>query len=244
LGNKLTENQLVTTNDGSLSLLEPCLNEAYHSNAGALFEARSLYINGSGLGKWLENPKQKSLSVLDVGLGLGYNALAGIEAWLKASARVDTYLFSIEKNSQLTEELLSGQARWQKNWEPDWIDYVSGCSKINGGWKKVFERADGVKLTWLIRNLDATTLTNREFRADNWPQFNVVWQDPFSPKKNPELWSEAWFRLLREASEAKATLVTYSVARLVRDNLENAGWRWQKKPATGSKRWWLQAWPS
>ena len=71
--------------------------------------------------------------------------------------------------------------------------------------------------------------------------FDFIWQDAFSPKKNPDLWSEEWFRKLMKASTENAVLMTYSVARVVKDGLEGAGWHYAKIKAPGKKKHWLKA---
>ena len=75
---------VVETADGSLSLVHPEHGECYHSRSGALTEARSLYIEMSGFLPRLAATAKAVIEVLDVGLGLGYNALASIDAWAAA----------------------------------------------------------------------------------------------------------------------------------------------------------------
>ena len=83
---------------------------------------------------------------------------------------------------------------------------------------------------------------HRERVAD--ATIDYVWQDAFSPKKNCELWTTEWFQQIRNYASGDAVLVTYSVARMVRDNLASAGWRWQKMQTSGLKRSWLKATPA
>ena len=46
----------------------------------------------------------------------------------------------------------------------------------------------------------------------------------------------------KEKSEQNCTLITYSVARIVKDNLEKSSWKWQKiSPSKGDKKNWLKA---
>lgn len=73
---------------------------------------------------------------------------------------------------------------------------------------------------------------------------DFIWQDPFSPDKNPAMWGVAWFHALRPHAADGAQLVTYSVARGVREALEHGGWKWEKiKTATKLKKHWLRARP-
>ncbi len=67
-------------------------------------------------------------------------------------------------------------------------------------------------------------------RADAW------FLDGFSPAKNPELWSLAVMQALAQQSHRRATIATYSIARMVRDNLTAAGFTIQKKAGVPPKR--------
>src|SRR4051812_41230934 len=94
---------LLTTDDGSLSLLHPDHGEAYHSRLGATAEARLLYIESSGiLGAFAAS---RPTRVLDVGLGLGYNARETLQAWADAPAAGELFIQSLEINPALVAAL-------------------------------------------------------------------------------------------------------------------------------------------
>ncbi|MFH1972524.1 MAG: MnmC family methyltransferase [archaeon] len=54
-------------------------------------------------------------------------------------------------------------------------------------------------------------------------EVDVIFHDPFSPKRNPELWTEEFFRKEYDKLSKGGRLVTYSCARSVRDNLKKVG---------------------
>ena len=58
------------TNDGTLSLRSLIYKENFHSNIGALKETKNKFIKPSKL----ERFKNKSIKVLDICFGLGYNS--------------------------------------------------------------------------------------------------------------------------------------------------------------------------
>ena len=58
---------------------------------------------------------------------------------------------------------------------------------------------------------------------DQVDEVDVIFHDPFSPKKNPELWTEDFFRKEFEKLKRGGRLVTYSCARQVRENLSKVG---------------------
>jgi tRNA U34 5-methylaminomethyl-2-thiouridine-forming methyltransferase MnmC len=65
--------------------------------------------------------------------------------------------------------------------------------------------------------------------------FNIVFLDPFSPKKNPELWTEAFFQDIFHRMKPGAKLATYSCARKIRENLKTVGFEVKDGPTIG--RW-------
>src|SRR6185436_15976838 len=64
---------IITTSDGSHSLLNTALNETYHSVHGAIQESRHVFI-AHGVEKWLSKSGLAEARVLEVGFGTGLNA--------------------------------------------------------------------------------------------------------------------------------------------------------------------------
>lgn len=67
-------------------------------------------------------------------------------------------------------------------------------------------------------------------------KFDVIYQDPFSPKKNPILWTPQWFSKLRMVVKKGAILSTYSASRAVREALAQTGWQVFPRKGFGRKR--------
>ena len=65
--------------------------------------------------------------------------------------------------------------------------------------------------------------------------FRSIFLDPFSPKKNPEMWSEGFMRALWEVCGESGILSTYSSAASVRLALLEAGWQIGLGPRVGRK---------
>ena len=66
-------------------------------------------------------------------------------------------------------------------------------------------------------------------------KFDAVFHDPFSPPKNPELWTEEFFREVKKRMKKGAILATYSCARVTRDNLKAAGFKVMDGPIVGRR---------
>lgn len=60
-------------------------------------------------------------------------------------------------------------------------------------------------------------------------QFHCVYFDPFSPKANPDAWTEKLFRLSADLLLPQGRLVTYSVSRSAKDGAAMAGLKAHKR---------------
>lgn len=67
-------------------------------------------------------------------------------------------------------------------------------------------------------------------------KFHAIYQDAFSPRRNPVLWTREWFELLRSASHPEVILSTYSSSSSIRKSLVEAGWKLKKGERFGPKR--------
>ena len=228
---------LLETADGSHSLSHQGLSEDFHSRLGARSEARLLYVEASG---WQQALSQGScLGVLDVGLGLGYNALATYRAWQDESKAGGLELVSLERDRGLFEALCDGTGPWMVGWS-DWEKAVfSGFNQVaEGAYEAVHKHSNGHVCRWRVFIGDASSAP---WHAGMTGIFDFIWQDAFSPKKSPALWTPEWFALLAKLCRKDAVLMTYSVARAVRESLELSGFNVSKILAHGDKKHWLRA---
>ncbi|MBP9707249.1 MAG: hypothetical protein KBD78_06360 [Oligoflexales bacterium] len=241
-----TEWDLFATKDGSLTLRHPEYDELFHSDSGALSEARGLYLQASGITErsWSSEP----LRILDIGLGLGYNALSALEWALQRGQSIQ--LVSLEKDLKVFNALSDPKAEFKKNWPIEWQQHISqlqpksqSCFIANFKSKKSSEDKE-VEIEWTVCLGDALMSTSEscsEFAAYmRKSSFDYFWQDAFSPKKNPQLWSTQWFKQLRALAKLEAVLMTYSVSRVVKDALAEAGWSYELIPTCTGKRNWLR----
>ena len=232
---RLDFGELVMTRDGSFTIRDGTLDELYHSEDGALYEAENLYVGSSGI--FASGDASCCARILDVGLGLGYNAMMTLEAWLYNQSSQDVKILSLEHNSFLVKSLSSGTGPWQRSWPRHWLDWCRSLRYLDEvSLEATIELESGRTAIWHIHVGNACEFSNPFTQG-----FQFIWQDPFSPGKAPELWSEQWFNHLRNNSIPDCRLMTYSVARQVRDNLAAAGWNWEKINTPGTKKHWLKA---
>lgn len=237
----MTDWKTIKTADGSLSLVHPEYDEMFHSDSGALLEAKSLYVEGSGILDKLS--AEGTVRVLDIGLGLGYNALATIESATALPNRMSLEIISLEKDPQVFAYFRNQAAVFKSNWPEEWHRWINCLEeKAPGSWQGVIHSAntDSAPIKWTVFLGDAldTSETLKSLGT-----FDYFWQDPFSPQKNPLMWSKDWFTLLNGLAKKDAVLMTYSVSRMVKDALTEGGWQWQLIPTVTQKKNWLRASP-
>src|SRR3954468_23313427 len=84
---------IITTADGSHSLLNTTLNETYHSVHGAIRESRHVFIK-HGLEFFLDATAKKEVRILEIGFGTGLNAL--LSAIYSGQSKIKIYYQSWE----------------------------------------------------------------------------------------------------------------------------------------------------
>jgi tRNA U34 5-methylaminomethyl-2-thiouridine-forming methyltransferase MnmC len=193
---------------------------------------------GSGFQNALMSNRFENISILDVGMGLGYNSSAAVASWLESSGVSNLEILSLEIDSSLAAEFISGHARWCANWSEPWLFGVKQMTQVSHGSyvAKVQHPVGRGELTWRVEIGDAS-----QFSWRGAEKFDFIWQDPFTPDLNPGLWSAAWFRTLRDGCHEGAVLMTYSASRVVKDALSAAGWTVSRIKTPGKKRHWLKA---
>ena len=79
-------------------------DDVYHARAGALAQARHVFLGGNGLpGRWRGRPR---FTVLETGFGLGNNFLATWDAWRGDARRCERlHYVAIEKHPLTRDDL-------------------------------------------------------------------------------------------------------------------------------------------
>ena len=99
------------TKDGSFSLRSVLFQENFHSLLGALEETKKKFTAPSDLGRF----KGKSLNVLDICFGLGYNSASLLNELIKQKSYLNCYALEIDKKP--LEYAIRNKA-FQKLWDP------------------------------------------------------------------------------------------------------------------------------
>ena len=199
--------ELIMTNDGSWSLFSQSYQESYHSQGGAWTEARDRFVSPCHIVKTAT--EQGKVSILDVGFGLGYNLAASLYALKGVTPTPQISVRSLEKDDRLME--IIPQLPFPPELEREYqiirqlVREKSYCQ-------------DNLDLVLLMGEGQKSITTLEE-------KFDAVYQDAFSPRKNPELWTLEFFCEIRKRIAPQGMLSTYSSAGKVRMALLAAGFR-------------------
>lgn len=207
---------LVETEDGSFTLFSEAFGEACHSTSGAKSETVLHYINGCKISERVE--LHDPFTILEVGFGLGigflttYEMLPKNKKWKFISLELDRDLLNWFMENYREHEFLK-KLTWDKN-----------ILKAHN---------DSIELT-IIQGDARVSLP--EYLSENPVRWHAVYQDAFSPKRNPALWTKEWFALLKDYSHEDVILSTYSASTSIRKSLHETGWKVLKGEKFGPKR--------
>jgi tRNA U34 5-methylaminomethyl-2-thiouridine-forming methyltransferase MnmC len=211
--------EIITTADGSNSLLHTGLNETYHSVHGAIRESTHVFIN-HGLNEWMNRHPRRAIDLLEIGFGTGLNALltqqeaekSGIHVRYRA---IEAFPLTWEVACKLNypDMLGGGKVDFQKihlsrwNFDEQVSDHFA-LAKLEG---------------------DAEHVDFGENRND------VVYFDAFSPSKQPELWTLAFLGKVVKSMKPGAVFVTYSAKGQLKRDLAVLGLRVETLPGPPGK---------
>jgi tRNA U34 5-methylaminomethyl-2-thiouridine-forming methyltransferase MnmC len=218
-------NEFVTTNDGTITLVDKETGELFHNRAGAYTEAFAHYVQPSQAIETLK--RQKQVRVLDVCFGLGYNSLVLMQTAVEAGAKGMIEIVGVESDETViatTRDVLHSQKFNE-------LCQFFGCDNFATQFRQISRTFNGLQISIELRNGDARAEIPKLHRP-----FDLVFHDPFSPRKVPELWTVDLFaeyhRLLKGQ---KGSLLTYSARGSVRAGLLEAGFQVYKTGAVGEK---------
>ena len=209
------------TDDGTFTFQSSLFQENCHSTSGAYEETVFNYIEGTQLKNKLHLPE---INIFEVGFGLGYGPLSTFYHLRNYKGQINFY------STELDENLLA----WFRTSTNNFANKIFPFYQLE---KKNESKSFYVKNE--NRTLEIFTgdiIQNQQMIFERLQNIHAIFQDPFSPKKNPTLWTKDWFIQLKKISHETVILSTYSASQSVHDNLTNAGWIIYKAPGFSHKR--------
>lgn len=214
--------EIVVTASGAPAVRDRAVGEVMHPVVGAAAESERLYVAQSRLRERLAEPGPP-LVLFDVGLGAGSNALAALAA-ARARAGRGRRLHVVSFDRQTGALALAAGDDGARRLGLSGADVLAARALLAAG------AHEEPGAAWrLVRGDVRATLPAREERAD------VVFWDPFSPRRDADLWTAAVFGALRGRCGPEAAVFTYSTATAVRAALLLAGFFVGAGDACGAK---------
>ncbi|XTZ20250.1 MAG: tRNA (5-methylaminomethyl-2-thiouridine)(34)-methyltransferase MnmD [cyanobacterium endosymbiont of Rhopalodia fuxianensis] len=197
------------TDDGSYTFFSEEFEELFHSHSGAKLEAEQKFVDPCQLkGK---AKRHKSLKILDICYGLGYNSAAALEGIWSINRECHIELIALESDVDVPYQ--SSVYHLLKQW-PSFIE--DSLTQLAKNHEIQIPRLKANLLIGDARNT-IQILYQSGFKAD------AIFLDPFSPPKCPQLWTLEFIKLVSGCLQSQGRLGTYSSAAAVRTALQSAG---------------------
>ena len=213
----------VLTKDGSYSLRSVFFKENFHSLSGALEETKIKFMAPSNLQRF----SNKSLNVLDICFGLGYNSALLFSNLIKQKSLLNWYALEIDKKP-LAYTLRNES--FKELWHPKILrifEYLYRCNEFEDKFFKC-------KIIWG----DAREKINK---IPTHIKFDLIYLDGFSPQKCPQVWTIEFLSKIVQKLNPQGYLITYCSSAAVRNTLRNLGLNiFSIKPNLNSRNLWSQ----
>lgn len=203
----------IITEDNSTTFYNEMYNETYHSTTGAEEEAVKKFVEPC---KNIIN-NNKVINILDICFGLGYNSAAAIDEIRKRDKNSIINIIALENDKEILKKI--------RNISSTFRSYLLIKELINS--KDLTMSKDNINIKIILDDAKKSIKRLKE-------KFDIIFLDPFSPKKCPELWTEEFLRDIKRLTH-ESIITTYSCAKIVRKNLEAAGFKTKDGPCIGRK---------
>ncbi len=192
----------IQSDDGSFTAYSVEFDEHYHSTKdGALHESLSKHVVPA-----LKHTQDKDeIVILDICFGLGFNTLATLYALEDRTKKVTIY------SPEFDKELISSLKDFHYPKEFDKYKEIILSLSLSGKYE-----SDTLNIYIFIGDA-------RAFVRDAAIKFDIVYQDAFSPKSNPLLWTREYFNDIASLMKEDAILTTYSISLATRIALVENG---------------------
>ncbi len=249
--------EILWTGDGSPTLRSLLSPESMHHSGGAFEETQLIY--GEPLRQVFaerESLTQNKVSVLSVGLGLGYNeiltAIEALESTSKNASKNNcmpdqVFLCSFESQQFLTDSFMKWVFRRS---DPTSVLYDKIAQFfINDLRNRTYSLIEICDIQdWLQKSFDNQSWQLFGAIEPNWPtgipeknleqlKFNCIFYDAFSAKSSPHLWQEDFlFHFFSQTAQEKCHVSTYACTGALKRALRKAGFTLDLQEGFRSKR--------
>jgi tRNA U34 5-methylaminomethyl-2-thiouridine-forming methyltransferase MnmC len=211
--------KIITTSDGSHSLLNTALNETYHSHHGAIQESLHVFIK-HGLAYHVEQFQSSTVRIFEVGFGTGLNAFLTVQF---SADRQEKFFYTSIEGFPLPESI------WSNLNYAATADLKNEFQKLHGAqWNGFVEVSPGFELKKLHATLQEIELAPASF--------DVVFFDAFAPSKQPEMWEYPMLEKVIDSMAKNGVFVTYCAKGQLKRDLKNLGLQVETLPGPPGKK--------
>lgn len=227
------------------------LPESMHHSGGAYEETQLIY--GESLRQVFNKYKGNSynkVSVLSVGLGLGYNEiLTAVESLKNHCLPGQVFLCSFESQQFLTNSFVKWVSRSS---DPTSVLYDKIAKFFIDDHNKRLDSQNFIEIediqNWLQKSLSSQSWKIFGAIEENWPagisindlslmKFNCIFYDAFSSKSSPHLWQEDFlFKFFSQTAQDKCHISTYACTGNLKRALKKNGFALDLQSGFRSKR--------
>lgn len=216
--------QVITTKDGSVSLLNSELNETYHSIHGARQESMHVFIQ-EGLKFFSDQYKKNPVRILEIGFGTGLNALL-------TAVYASQHSIGIEYST--IEAFPINESLWQQ------LNYAQSPAEDEIFYKlhhEPWEQWTEIIPGFMFKKIN-TTLQLASFDHH---YFDLVYFDAFAPNKQPDMWTLPMLQKNIDALASNGAFVTYCAKGQLKRDLASLGTTVQTLQGPPGKREMIRA---
>lgn len=207
---------MVPTQDGSYTFYSKQFDENLHSTDGAISETKRYFVEENELLALATT--QDTITIFEVGFGLGHGFLTTLDALSNFSGSIQ--FISCEIDPAIVDWFIEHSS-----------EQLNLPKRLPNQHYQV--QFDNITLTILLGD---AVITTPQFFNEKKIKVDRIFQDAFSPKKNPTLWTPQWFETLRNIAKDQCILTTYSASHSVRQNLQESNWEVETIKGFGRKR--------
>jgi tRNA 5-methylaminomethyl-2-thiouridine biosynthesis bifunctional protein len=215
-------------------------NDIYFDSQSGYQQSEDIFIHGNNISKRLQHANDNFV-IAETGFGTGLNFLLTLQAYSKLQKIFPNYsiekltFISVEKfplsKAQLLKSLnslpqLSHYSNLLLAQYPDFNNNAP-LKEINASF---FNGNVSLKII-----IDDATQGLSKIKTKHSGLVDAWYLDGFSPANNPEMWSEQLFSQIGRLSKAQATMATFTVAGFVKRQLQQIGFRVEKKSHRGDR---------
>ena len=213
--------EIITTSDGSHSLLNTQLNETYHSIHGAIQESVHVFIK-NGLEYLAQKNNQKEIRILEIGFGTGLNTLLTLQYSLDHPAKInyeslEAFPIEIETAMQLNYPNALSFPQSEKYF----------LKLHQSPWNEQVEISNSFSIHKRHLKIEEANLVTEKF--------DLIYFDAFAPSKQPEMWALPIFEKIERSMKSGGVLVTYCAKGQLKRDLKSLGLKVESLPGPPGK---------